>query len=85
MRISYRPSCYPPRRLLLNLSHEWREGSGPPSLHRAPRWSRISLLQVMFLEAVTKFWFPRNLWKSTAPSPGAHTGLHFWSPVAVAT
>ena len=44
----------------------------PPSLHRAPRWSRISLPQVMFLEAVTKFWFPRNLWKSASPSPG-HT------------
>ena len=27
------------------------------------------LPQVMLLEAVTKFWFPRNLWTSMAPSP----------------
>ena len=30
------------------------------------------LPQVMLLEAVTKFWFPRNLWKSTVPPPGTH-------------
>ncbi|CAM9522868.1 unnamed protein product [Rangifer tarandus platyrhynchus] len=45
-----------------------------------------ALPQVMLLEAVTKFWFPRNLRKSAVPSPPwAYTGLHFWSPVVVAT